>query len=450
MSKDIRIRRGLDIPLEGQADRVLAPVAASETYVVKPTDFHGLTPKLTVREGDEVKAGSILFYDKYNEKVKFTSPVSGEVVEIIRGAKRKVLGVKILADKEINYETFEVGNASSMNRDQIIDMMCQSGLWPLLKRRPYNVIANPEDQPRDIFISSFDSAPLAQDNDFLVHGQEEDFQAGLDILGKLTEGKVHLTLDGNTNSSSVFSNAKGVEIHKIQGPHPAGNVGVQIHHIAPINKGEVIWTIRPQDILILGRFFKTGKFDLSKIIAIAGSEIEKPRYSKVIPGAQISTILADNLKSEKARIISGNVLTGEKVSLDGNLGFYADMVTAIPEGDHQEFMGWLAPGFKDYSTSRAYMSWLSPKKSYKLDTNLHGEERAYVITGEYEKVFPFDIYPVQLVKAIMIGDVEDLENLGIYEVSEEDFALCEFVCTSKINVQEVVREGLDMVRKEFS
>lgn len=448
MSKDIRIRKGVDIKLKGRAEKVYAQVPASETYMLKPTDFHGLTPKLTVKEGEEVKAGTCLFYDKYNEKVRFTSPVSGEVVEIVRGEKRKVLGVKILADKETSYQQFDVN--PSMGRDQIIDALCEAGLWPMVKTRPFDVIANPEDKPKAIFISAFDSAPLAADNDFILHGLEDEFQQGLDIITKLTEGVTHLNVDGKTNPSPVFSNAKGVQINKISGPHPAGNVGVQIHHMDPLNKGEVIWTLTPQDVLTIGRFFKTGQYDASRIVALAGSMVLKPKYYRVTAGCQVNHMLSNNLEEGKPRVISGNVLTGTHISTDGYLGYYDNLITVIPEGDEAEFMGWLAPGFGKFSLSRTFWSWLNPGKEYELTANLHGEERAYVMTGQYEKVFPFDIYPVQLVKACLMEDVEALEQLGIYEVSHEDFALCEFVCTSKVNVQDIVRDGLDLVKKECS
>lgn len=448
MSKDIRIRKGVDIKLKGRAEKVYAQVPASETYMLKPTDFHGLTPKLTVKEGEEVKAGTCLFYDKYNEKVRFTSPVSGEVVEIVRGEKRKVLGVKILADKETSYQQFDVN--PSMGRDQIIDALCEAGLWPMVKTRPFDVIANPEDKPKAIFISAFDSAPLAADNDFILHGLEDEFQQGLDIITKLTEGVTHLNVDGKTNPSPVFSNAKGVQINKISGPHPAGNVGVQIHHMDPLNKGEVIWTLTPQDVLTIGRFFKTGQYDASRIVALAGSMVLKPKYYRVTAGCQVNHMLSNNLEEGKPRVISGNVLTGTHISTDGYLGYYDNLITVIPEGDEAEFMGWLAPGFGKFSLSRTFWSWLNPGKEYELTANLHGEERAYVMTGQYEKVFPFEIYPVQLVKACLMEDVEALEQLGIYEVSHEDFALCEFVCTSKVNVQDIVREGLDLVKKECS
>ncbi|MFT7114550.1 MAG: Na+-transporting NADH:ubiquinone oxidoreductase subunit A, partial [Candidatus Azotimanducaceae bacterium] len=395
-----------------------------------------------------VKAGSSLFFDKNNPKIQFCSPVSGEVVEILRGEKRKILEIKVLADKEINYVTFETKKASEATREEIIDSLCAAGLWPFFRQRPFDVIANPEDKPKAIFISAFDSAPLAADNDFILHGMESAFQAGLDVVTKLTEGTTHLNLDGRTNSSSVFTEAKGVQINTIAGPHPAGNVGVQIHHIDAMNKGEVVWTLKPQDVLAIAKLFTKGHFDASRIVALTGSEIIKPRYYRTMLGASIKPMIVDNVTEGNHRYISGNVLTGSNIGAEGTVGFYDTQVTVIPEGTEPEFLGWIAPGLKKFSLSRTFFSWLTPKKEYALNTNMNGEERAFVMTGQYESVFPMDIYPQHMVKAIMMGDVEALESLGVYEVAPEDFALCEFVCTSKIDVQQIVREGLDMVKQE--
>lgn len=450
MSKDIRLKKGLNINLHGEADKVYASIPASETFVVKPTDFHGMTPKLTVKVGDKVNAGSVLFYDKYNERVKFVSPISGEVTAINRGEKRRVMEVVLKADAEIQYESFTKATASELSREQIIEALLGSGAWPFIRQKPFDVIANPADMPKAIFISTFNTAPLAADNDFVLHGLEKEFQAGLDFICKLTEGTVHLNVDGNTNPSKVFTSAKGVQVNKVSGAHPAGNVGVQLHHIDPINKGEVVWYLYPQDVIAIARLFAEGKYDASRIVALTGSQVEKPRYYRTIAGASISNMVADNLKEGENRFISGDVLTGTKVAADGTLGFYDTQVTVIPEGNYQEFLGWLTPGLNKFSVSKTFFSWLMPSKKYNLDTNLHGEERAYVMTGEYEKVLPMDVYPMQLIKACMIEDIELMENLGIYEVSPEDLALCEFVCTSKMEVQTILREGLDLVRKECS
>lgn len=451
MSKTIKLRKGLDIKLVGEADKVKTEAGNSTVYAIKPPDFHGLVPKMTVKVGDKVKAGSIIFINKYQEEVSYASPVSGEVIEILRGEKRRILEVRIKADSEITFEDKGSKDANSMSAEEVKNHMLASGLWPFIKMRPLDVVAKPKDTPKAIFISAFDSAPLAPDYDFILHGENENFQAGIDALAKLTEGKVHLTTKGGSNADSTFTSAKNVQLNTIQGKHPAGNVGTQIHHIDPVNKGEVVWTVNAQDVAIIGKVFKTGKFDVSKVIAVTGSEVKNPKYIKARVGMQIAAVLEDNVSQENVRFISGNVLSGEKVEADGFLGFYDSQVTVIPEGNEAKFMitkGWLSPGFTKFSNSRAYFSWLTPNKKYQLDTNLNGEVRAFVVTGEMEKVFPFDIFPMHLTKAVMYNDIDLMENLGIYEVAPEDFALCEFVCTSKIDIQEVIRGGLDVIEKE--
>lgn len=449
MSQIIKIKKGVNIKLKGAAEMVFASVPSPATFAIKPTDFHGLVPKLLVKVGDEVKAGTILFEDKYQPKIKFSSPVSGEIADIVRGEKRRLLEIKILPDKEIRYEQFNTSDPNKLSGEEIKNLLLQSGLWATIRQRPYDVIANPDKKPKAIFISTFNSAPLAPDYDFIVHGHGDVFQIGLDAIKKLTDGKVHLGINADVKSSGVFRNSKNVELNYFSGPHPSGNVGVQIHHIDPINKGETVWYLNPQDVLVIGRFFKEGKLDATKIIALTGSAVKKPRYYKTILGSCIKEFLKDNINDTgHLRYISGNVFTGKKINPDGHLGFYDDQITVIPEGDKAEFMGWLAPGLEKFSMSKTFFSWLFPNKEYSLDTNLHGEERPFVMTGQYEKVFPFNIYPQQLLKAIIVGDLELMENLGIYEVAPEDFALCEFVCTSKINSQEIVRKGLDYVQKE--
>ena len=445
---NIRLRKGLNIKLRGEAEQVYSTVELSNTFHVKPTDFHGLTPKLAVKIGDQVKAGSLLFFDKYNEKIKFLSPVSGEVKDIVRGAKRRILDVVIKSDPNIEYENFDAIQAHKLTREELIEKMMSYGVWPFIRQKPYDVIADPKDMPKSIFISAFNSSPISIDNDFALYGQKEIFQEGLNIITKLTNGVTHLNIDGYSNPSKVFTEAKGVQINKVSGPHPAGNVGVQIHHIDPINKDDIIWYLDPQDVITIATVFKTAKYDASRIIAVWGSQIKRPKYYRTIAGSCVLDFVKDNLSSEKSRVISGDVLTGHNVGTEGSLGFYHYQITAIPEKDEQEFLGWLLPGLNKYSNSRTFLSWLMPTKRYDIGTNMNGEERAYVVTGEYEKVLPMDIYPVQLIKAIMIEDIELMENLGIYEVSAEDFALCEFICTSKIPVQQIIQDGLDLIRKE--
>ena len=448
MSKSVRLSRGLNINLLGDADKVYASVKNHEIYALKPTDFHGLIPKLTVKVGDSVLAGSIIFFDKYNERIKFCSPVSGTVQDIVRGDKRRILEVIIKSNSEVKYVTHSLANPKDLSREQIIDHMLEKGVWPFIRQKPYDIIANPSDMPKSIFISAFKSGPLAIDNDFALYGMDELFQKGLDIISKLTNGKTHLNLDGNTNSSKVFSDAKGVELNSFSGPHPAGNVGIQIHHLDPINKGDVVWYLEPQDIIVIARLFTEGKYDVSRIISLCGSEVSKPRYYRTISGSCVANLISDNVKRENNRIICGDVLSGKKIDKNGYLGFYDTQLTVIKEGNEQEFLGWALPGINKFSMSKSYFSWLFPTRKYNIDTNMRGEERAYVVTGQYEKVLPMDIFPQQLVKAIMIEDIDLMEKLGLYEVGPEDFALCEFVCTSKIEVQSLIRHGLDILRKE--
>jgi Na+-transporting NADH:ubiquinone oxidoreductase subunit A len=450
MAQVLKIKKGFTIRMTGEAVKEIATLPSPETIALKPTNFTGITSKLLVKEGQEVLAGTPLFDDKNNEAIKFCSPVSGEVLTIVRGEKRRILEVKILVDKNTNYVAFRKANPHDLSREQIIENILNAGAWPFIRQRPFGIIANPEDTPKSIFISVHDTNPLAPDNNFIVEGSLEDFQTGLDVLQKLTPGSVHLNIKADRDAATSFVKATGVVINQISGPHPAGNVGVQIHHIDPVNKGEVVWYLYPQDVLILGRLFNHGRFDATRIIALTGSQVKNPKYYKSIVGCSVKSILADGgIKAGENRVISGNVLTGQQIFADSYLDFYDTQITVIPEGHDPEFLGWLKPGFEKLSMSRTFFSWLAPKKRRDLNTNMHGEERPFVVTGEYEKVFPMDIYPVQLLKSILIEDIELMENLGIYEVVEEDFALCEFVCTSKIESQNIIRRGIEMIRKEL-
>lgn len=449
MSEAIRIRKGLDIKLKGKADKIFVKAPRSKTYAVKPVDFHSLTPKIVTKPCVEVKVGTTIFYDKYRPEIKFTSPVSGIVQTIVRGERRRIIEVVIEDDGKDTAETFLKGDPAKLSREQIVENLLESGLWTVIHQRPYDVVAFPNESPKAIFISGFDSAPLAPDFDFIMKDTEEDFQLGINVLAKLTEGKIHLGLDARYPAAKAYTEAKNVERHYFKGPHPVGNVGTQIHRISPINKGEKVWTVKPQDVVAIGRLFKTGKYDPNVIVALAGSEVTKPVYYKIIRGAQIGPMIEGNIKQENVRYISGNVLTGKKIKKDGYIGFSDSMVTVIPEGDYYEMLGWITPGLKKFSVSRSFFSWLTPNKEYTLDTNLHGGERAFVFTGEYEKVVPMNIFPVHLLKAIIVEDIDKMEQLGIYEVIEEDLALCEFICTSKIPVQSILRSGLRMLRKEL-
>lgn len=450
MSKYVKIKKGLNIKLAGEAVKSISILPLSEIFAIQPSDFPGLTPKLLTKQGDEVQAGSPLFYDKNNEDIIFCSPVSGEVIDIVRGEKRKILEVKILADKSIKYLFLKQADPNDLGREDVIEALLKSGIWPFIRQRPFGTIAKPIDVPKSIFISAFDTNPLAPDIDFVMQGDEGLFQTGLDALKKLTDGKVHLNIHTDF-PSTAFTASRGVEINKISGPHPSGNVGTQIHHIDPLNKGEVVWYLNPQDVVVIGKLFKNGLYDVSRVIAVTGSQVIKPQYYKTVAGSSIKNILNDcGLKAGDNRIVGGNVLSGNQIRADDFLGFYDRQITVIPEGHMSEFMGWLAPGFDKFSVSRTFFSWLNPNKKHSLNTNLHGEERPFVITGQYEKVFPMDIFPVHLLKSILIEDIDMMEKLGIYEVVEEDFALCEFVCTSKIKSQEIIRQGLKIIQKEFS
>jgi Na+-transporting NADH:ubiquinone oxidoreductase subunit A len=452
MANSIKIRKGTDIRLAGEAEKTLETLKRARVFAVRPPDFHGVIPRMMVKEGDRVLAGDALFHDKYNEAIKFSSPVSGEVSEVVRGEKRRILAVLIKADAANEYRSFSHQNAASTKKEELIKILLEAGVWPFLRQRPYAVVANPTLSPKAIFVSGFDSSPLAPDPDFVLNGEIENFQEGINALNILAAGKpVHLSYK---KGSSALTGIQKATLHEVSGPHPAGNVGVQIHHIDPINKGEVVWYVDPQDVANIGRFLKTGKVDFTRVVALTGSEVKAPKYYRTTVGAQLSDMLSGQLSEGNVRVINGNVLTGETSSADGYLGYFSHQVTCIPEGTEPQFLlttGWLGLGFDKYSISRSFPTWLMPKsKKFKLNTNSNGEERAFVVTGQYEEVFPFDIYPVQLLKSIIVNDLDAMEKLGIYEVAPEDFALCEYVCTSKIDAQRIIREGLDTARIEFS
>jgi Na+-transporting NADH:ubiquinone oxidoreductase subunit A len=449
MSTITTIKKGLDIKLVGEAEKTITEVQAKQ-IAIKPTDFTGVFPKMLVKEGAKVKAGSPIFFDKYRDNIVFTSPVGGVVSEIKRGAKRKLLEVKIEVDAKGDFEDFGAADPTKLNKESVTEKLLKSGLWPFIKQRPYSVIANPDDNPKSIFISGFDNNPLAPDYDFILHGKGEAYQAGLDAISKLTSGKVNLNIHADNSKTKVLLNSKNVQINQFKGKYPSGMVGPQIAALDPLNKGEVVWVINPQDVITIGQLFLTGKIDAEKIIAITGSEVLKPRYIKTSYGVCVKDILADNVTEGDIRFISGNPLTGEKIDLDGHLGAYHNQITVLPEGRESRFIGWILPNFDVFSYYKSMFSWLTPGKKYKLNTNMNGGERAFVVTGKFEEVFPFDIYPMQLIKAVMAEDIDKMEQLGIYEVEAEDFALLEFISTSKIEIQSVIANGLEFLRKELS
>ena len=447
MGQNIKIKRGMDIKLEGAPSLDVHQANSPATFAVKPTDFKGLVPKMHVKQGDKVKAGDCLFADKKNDKICFTAPVSGEIAEVVRGDRRAILAVKILADSETAYKSFNTSGFVDKSREEVVELLLASGLWPFIVQRPYGLLADPSIAPKAIHVSGFDSAPLAADLSISLKGQEANLKTGFEILKKLTEGKVHLNVHA-TKDSSIYNSLEGVEKTIFSGPHPSGLVGVQINKIDPINKGDVVWTIKPQHVAFIGKFFETGNLDLEQTIVVVGSEIRKPAYYATRLGASVSELLMDNVSNDNVRVISGNVLTGTKIAQDGYLGYYDNQISVIPEGDHFEMLGWLLPSYPRPTLSSTFPLFKFFKKTFKVNTNPHGEHRAYVVTGQYEKVMPMNIMPQQLIKSVMAKDLELMENLGIYEVIEEDMALCEFVCTSKIDVQRVLSEGLELMAEE--
>ena len=449
MSKDIKIRKGLNIRLQGEAEKTLSKAPRSRTFAIRPKDFHLVTPKMVIKEGTRVQAGDTIFYSKANESIKFVSPVSGTLTRIERGAKRVITRLVIEADAQDSFKDFGSLNPESASPEQIRERLLEAGCWPFVKQRPYDVIANPDSQPRDIFVSATTTAPLAADLDFALKGKEAELQAACTALSKLTDGQVHVGV--GTDGSSPFNGLKDISIHRVSGPHPAGNVGTQINKLGPVNKGEVVWTLRAQDLVIIGELLLSGKYNAERVIALVGSSVKAPKYYTSRQGAEVSTFVYDSgLLEEHSRGISGDVLTGTQITPEDHLGFYDNTVSVIPEGDDYEFFGWNKPIFNKISTSRALtFSWLSPKKKYDLNTNTNGEHRAFVVTGSYEEVFPLDIYPMQILKACMVGDLDQMEALGMYEVAPEDFALTEFICVSKQPHQQIIRDGLDVMYKEI-
>ncbi|WP_139001852.1 Na(+)-translocating NADH-quinone reductase subunit A [Hyunsoonleella aestuarii] len=450
MSNDIRIKKGLDINLKGEAEKSVEQAIISNYCTIRPEDFHGTIPKLVAKEGTVVKAGGVLFYDKSNEAIKFASPVSGKVIEVLRGPKRRIDAIKIESDKKQSYQDLGKFSLDSTKGEDVKAHLLSSGCWPFIKQRPYDVIANPDKAPKAIFISGYASAPLAADLDFTLQGKEAELQVAILALGKLTEGAVHIGIGKNSNSP--LAGLSGVTYHKVSGPHPSGNVGTLINKVDPINKGEVAWTVSAQDLVIIGELLLTGKFNAERVVALVGSSVEKPRYFTTKIGSEVATIIYDKGISQDAhvRVISGNVLSGKHIKPDGSLDYYSNVISVIPEGDDYELFGWNKPVFNKISTSRALtFSWLNPKKQYNLNTNTNGEHRAFVTTGTYEEVFPLDIYPMQILKACMYQDLDEMEALGMYEVAPEDFALTEFVCVSKQPHQKIIREGLDLMLKEI-
>ena len=445
MANVIKLHKGLDIHLQGKAEEKLIQLKSNGQYALVPDDFEGVTPKVVVKEGDIVKAGDALFVNKQYPEVKFASPVSGKVVEVVRGERRKVLCVKVQADAEQEFVDFGKKDVGTLTGEQVINALLEAGIFGYINQLPYAVSTNPSVLPKAIFVSALRDKPLAGDFEFEVQGQEQDFQTGITALSKIA--KTYL----GVGVGSKLEGIKDAEVNIFDGKCPAGNVGVQVNNIAPVNKGEVVWTIGdPTVVLFIGRLLNTGKVNLSRRVALCGSEVKNPAYVDMLVGEELSTLLSNSYDASKnVRIINGNVLTGRPTTKEGFLGAHTSEITVIPEGnDADEMLGWILPRFKQFSVNRSYFSWLCGKKQYALDARIKGGERHMIMSGEYDKVLPMDIYGEYLIKAIIAGDIDRQEALGIYEVSPEDFALAEFVDSSKLELQRIVREGLNILRKE--
>ena len=450
MSNNIYLKQGLDIPISGVAAQNTKKVIVPDVVAVKPTDFRALVPKLLVKEGDKVLAGSPVLADKMSQNILFASPVSGTVAEVVRGEKRKLLEVRIKADADQEYVDFGAKKVADLTAEQVKSALLEAGLWPALTQRPYGIIANPETTPKAIFVSAFATAPLAADPEFALGADFEHIQTAVNALAKLTEGGVHVSLSSATASTTSFSKLQNVTLHTFTGKHPAGNVGVQIHHINPISKGETVWTVSLVMLAAIGKLFNTGKYDVRRKIAVTGPKVNTPAYVEGYPGISMKDLKDFYNASEELRFISGDVLTGANVGAEGYLGFFDNQVTILEEGNKYELLGWAKPvRCSQFSASRTYFSWLTPNKKYDMDTNLHGGPRAFVVNDTYGKVLPMELYPVYLLKACLANDIDKMEKFGIYEVLEEDFALCDYVCPSKIYIQQIITDGIALMLKEM-
>ena len=450
MSNNIYLKKGLDLPISGVAAQTTKKVIVPDVVAVKPTDFRGLVPKLLVREGDKVLAGTPVLADKMSQNILFASPVSGTVAEVVRGEKRKLLEVRIKADETQEYVDFGVKKVEEMTAEQIKAALLEAGLWPAITQRPYGIVANPEVKPKAIFVSAFSTAPLAANAEYALGAEVEHIQTAINALGKLTDGGVHLSLNSENYSGTPFHKLENVIQHTFTGKHPAGNVGVQIHHISPIRKGETVWTVSLLMLAAIGKLFNTGKYDVRRKIAVTGPKAENPAYVEGYPGISMKELKDFYASAENLRFVSGDVLTGTNVGAEGFLGFADNQVTILEEGNKFELFGWAKPfRTSQFSASRTYFSWLTPNKKYDMDTNLHGGPRAFVVNDTYSKVLPMELYPVHLLKACLANDIDKMEKFGIYEVIEEDFALCEYVCPSKIYIQQIITDGIALMLKEM-
>ncbi|MDO4707886.1 MAG: Na(+)-translocating NADH-quinone reductase subunit A [Porphyromonadaceae bacterium] len=453
MANEFSIKKGLTLNLKGKAPEIhLGMGGKGKTYAVVPSDYVGFTPKLAVQVGDRVLAGAPIVYHKASPELKLTSPVSGEVVAINRGAKRKILSIEVHPDAEQEYKAFDVSALEGKGREELLGLLLESGLFAFFKQRPYDRLANPSVAPRDIFVTANFTAPLAPNFAFVAEKYQRELELACKTLARLTSGKLYL---GLAPDAPKLPQMTGVEQVVVRGAHPAGLVGTLIGLTAPINKDEVVWTLKATDLLVIGKFLATGRVDFSRLIALTGSEAKRHGYVEVLPGARFAEIFPEglSLKADHTRLIDGDVLTGVQINAQHEfMSCQCDQVTAIPEGDDvHDMFGWALPGIGKFSMSRTFFSWLAPKsREYVLDARLQGGVRAMIMSGEYDKVFALDLYPEFLLKSIIAFNITDMENRGIYEVAPEDFALCEFVDTSKMPLQQIVREGLDELYKEMN
>ena len=449
MSYDIKIKNGLTINLKGAAQNIIKKAATPKTISINPSNFHLIIPKMVVKIGQKISQGDVVFFSKKDERIKFCSPVNGVVKEIIRGAKRKIIEIIIESIGDNERSSKKAIDYKNLSSEQVKNLLLSSGCWPFIKQRPYDIIANPSDSPKSIFISTFNSAPISADFQIILDDQKEEFKHGVKILSKLFSGVLNIGIKKNTKS--FLNDIENVKIHTFNGPHPAGNVGVQIHHIDPINSGEKVWILGAEDVANIGRYFMTGNYNPVRTLAVSGPPVKNPKYYKTVAGSELCEIIKDAgiNQNDNLRFINGDVLTGYKVESDNYLGFYNNTLSVLREGNHYRMFGWVPfVNNKVPSIYKTSFSWLFPNKKYDLDTNLNGEERALVVTGEMEKVFPMDILPMQLLKECMAGNIEKMESLGIYEVAPEDFSLIDYSSSSKIEAQYIIRKGLDLMISE--
>lgn len=450
MSNNIRLKRGLDIPVAGAAPLQCERTVIGDVVAVSGCEFRAVTPRLLVKEGDSVLCGTPVLADKKRPEILFTSPVSGTVKAVVRGEKRKLIEVQIQTDGKQAAIDFGKKDIESLSAEEVKDALLKSGLWPSFIQRPYGIIASPQDTPDAIFVSAFSTAPLAADIDFCCKDELRNIQAGVDAVRKLAARGVVVSY--RKGGKSPLEKLENVQKFWFEGKHPAGNVGVQIHHLRPIHKGDIVWTVTPAMLAAIGKLFLTGKLDLMRKVAVNGPGAINPAYICTLPGLKMKEI-QDFFGADTGhvRIISGDLLSGKNIGPDGSLRFGDSQISVIVEGDEYEMFGWAKPLRPEhFSASRTYFSWLTPWKKYEMDTNLHGGQRAFVVNDVYSQVLPMNIFPVYLAKACLASDIEKMEKYGILEVLEEDFALCEYVCPSKIDIQAIISDGIDLMLKEMA